>query len=244
MKALTTFSRGNSGTLSIMNNQKLQPLEGENGRIYFNYPVHALFDFKSSDGNPLFEYEVLDCELVNGEEQYRLACNGVELTGTKSLEQVRLLFGFFHYDIANPGEPKELPLLEEEVRQYYEDLAKDLNKANASVTTALKSTEYFRQKSSIELLTRSLRFAKAQRDEKKIPALQQQIKELQDKQTAILNSMGIDINILTKKCSCTICGDSGIGPKGNICQCAMDRAEEIKIYNAELRLARRNQGKL
>lgn len=219
--------------------QKSVPSEGEDGKLYFNYPLHAVYTFKSSEGQTLFVYEILDCEYTDGEERYELACNGAPLAGKKSLDQVNLIFGFFDYDITDPGERAELPLLPDEVRQYYEDKAKDLGKANAEANAALKGTDYFKLKSAIESLSRPLRFAKSQGDSARAAELNARINELSAQQYKIIQEKGVDVDILKKTCRCKICYDSGFTDDGNICGCALERADEIKIYNAELRLARR-----
>lgn len=51
--------------------------------------------------------------------------------------------------------------------------------------------------------------------------------------------MGIDYDVLTKKPKCKVCGDSGFTADGHMCECALARSDEIKLYNAELRLAQR-----
>ncbi len=222
-----------------MTNKKYTPYEGEDGKLYFNYPLHAVYSFKSSAGSPLFAYEITACEYIDGEERYSLACNGTPLAGTKSLEQVRLIFGFFDYDITDPGELKELPLLDEEVRQYFEDKNKQLNKLNVEANAALKGTDYFKLKSAIEALATPLRFAKSKGDESEIADINSKIKDLKARQAEVLKAKGIDINILTKVKECPDCYDTGFTEDGQICGCALERAEEIKRYNAELRLARR-----
>ena len=222
-----------------MTNKKYTPYEGEDGKLYFNYPLHAVYSFKSSAGSPLFAYEITACEYIDGEERYSLACNGTPLAGTKSLEQVRLIFGFFDYDITDPGELKELPLLDEEVRQYFEDKNKQLNKLNVEANAALKGTDYFKLKSAIEALATPLRFAKSKGDESEVADINSKIKDLKARQAEVLKEKGIDINILTKVKECPDCYDTGFSEDGQICGCALKRAEEIKRYNAELRLARR-----
>lgn len=222
-----------------MADDKKAPLEGEDGKLYFNYPLHAVYSFKSSACLPLFVYEITACEYIDGEERYSLACNGTSLAGTKSLEQVRLIFGFFDYDFTDPGELKELPLLDEEVRQYFEDKNKQLNKLNVEANAALKGTEYFKLKSAIEALATPLRFAKSKGDESEVADINSKIKDLKARQAEVLKEKGIDINILTKVKECPNCYDTGFSEDGQICGCALERAEEIKRYNAELRLARR-----
>ena len=222
-----------------MADDKKAPLEGEDGKLYFNYPLHAVYSFKSSAGLPLFEYEITACEYIDEEERYSLACNGTPLAGTKSLEQVRLIFGFFDYDITDPGELKELPLLDEEVRQYFEDKNKQLNKLNVEANAALKGTEYFKLKSAIEALATPLRVAKSKGDKSEVADINSKIKDLKARQAEVLKEKGIDINILTKVKECPNCYDTGFSEDGQICGCALKRAEEIKRYNAELRLARR-----
>lgn len=222
-----------------MIDHKHPPIEGDDGRLYFNYPLNARYLFKSTTGAPLFEYEILSCEYVNGEERYYLACNGAMLPGYKTIEQVELIFSFYPYEITDRGEPEELPLLDEEVRLFYNDLTKELKKANSEANAKLKGTDYFRLKSQIEGLSAPLRFAKSSGDEKKAAELMKQVNDLKSKQFEILNGMGIDYDVLTKKPKCKICGDSGFVADGHMCECALARSEEIKLYNAELRLAQR-----
>ena len=218
---------------------KTQHFEGADGRLYFRYPLHARYLSKTTAGEPLFEHAITACEYIDGKELYTLACNGAPITGAKTLEQVDLILGFFDHDMTEPGERVELPLLEEEVRLYYEDLAKELKKANAEANAKLKGTEYFKLKSQIESLSPPLRFARSCRDDKKAAQLEAKLNALTAEQHKILESVGVDRDLLTKKASCAVCGDSGFTPNGVICSCAIGRAEQIKKYNAELRLARR-----
>lgn len=218
---------------------KTQHFEGADGRLYFHYPLHARYLSKTTTGEPLFEHEIMACEYTDGKELYILTCNGAPITGAKTLEQINLILGFFDRDMTEPGERVELPLLEEEVRLYYEDLAKELRKANAEANAKLKGTEYFKLKSQIESLSPPLRFAKSCGDDKKAAELEAKLNTLAAEQRKILEGLGVDRDMLTKKASCVICGDSGFTPDGVICSCAVGRTEEIKKYNAELRLARR-----
>ena len=110
---------------------KTQHFEGADGRLYFHYPLHARYLSKTTTGEPLFEHEITTCEYIDGKELYTLACNGAPITGAKTLEQVDLILGFFDHDMTEPGERVELPLLEEEVRLYYEDLAKAFSPKSA-----------------------------------------------------------------------------------------------------------------
>lgn len=218
---------------------KTQHFEGADGRLYFHYPLHARYLSKTTAGEPLFEHEIMACEYIDGKELYTLACNGAPITGAKTLEQVALILGFFDHDMTEPGERVELPLLEEEIRLFYSDLAKELKRANAEANAKLKGTEYFKLKSAIEALATPLRFAKSKGDESEVADINSKIKDLKARQAEVLKEKGIDINILTKVKECPNCYDTGFSEDGQICGCALERAEEIKRYNAELRLARR-----
>lgn len=218
---------------------KTQHFEDADGRLYFHYPLHARYLSKTTTGEPLFEHEITTCEYIDGKELYTLACNGAPITGAKTLEQVALILGFFDHDMTEPGERVELPLLEEEVRLFYSDLAKELKRANAETNAKLKGTEYFKLKSQIESLSTPLRIARSCGDDKKAAELEAKLNALAAEQHKILEALGVNRDVLTKKASCAVCGDCGFTPEGVICSCAVGRSEEIKKYNAELRLARR-----
>ena len=225
-----------------MNEVKIAPFEGEDGKLYFHYPLHALYKFKSTDGQPLFEYEITDCFYLNDEENYSMVCNGSPLEGTKTLEQVNLIFSCFDSEV-DGGELVELPLLKDEVKQYFEDKTKERDKANAAANAELKGTDYFKLKSEIESCTRPLRFAKSQGDSSTVAELTAKINDLKAKQSDIVREKGLDWDIITKKCKCTRCYDTGLTDEDEICDCALAQAEEIKKYNAELRKARRGQAR-
>ena len=218
---------------------KREHCEGADGRIYFRYAKGASYHFIGSDGVPLFEYTVQDCAYRDGEEWYALACNGRQLSQEKTSEQTALIFSFFDYEIITPGTPQELPLLDEEVKAYYTDLGKEARKANVEANAKLKDTEYFKLKAQIDKLSPALRFAQSEGNTQKAEEIAEKIRATAEKQHKILEGCGVDIDILTKKKKCSICSDTGFLPDGTICECALARSDEIKRYNAELRLARR-----
>lgn len=224
-----------------MAHKEIAPYEGEDGRLYFNFAVGAAYSFKPTGSEP-FMLEIIDCEYENGAEYYHLSTNGAIHSKRYTVEQVLLFLSLIENEQIQSGELQELPLLAEEVGQYYNDRAKELSKANAAANATLKGTDYFKLKSELDGLSRPLRFATAKNDEGQIAEIQNKIKEIKAKQAEIINEKGIDMRVLTKACECSNCFDTGFAGNGEICGCAYERAEEIKVYNAQIRM--QNKGKL
>lgn len=216
--------------------KEYRPTVGEDGKIYFKYNLGAVFELRPEVGAP-FRYKVLACEFEDGEEVYRIDCDGVELPTRLSESQLEFMLGRLHCETIEEGEAVELPLLPEEIEKYFGAKRKELNRRNVAANNALKETDYFKNKSAIERLTERLRLARAEGDSDKVSKLGKQLEDLEGEQFVILSEKNVDFNILHKVADCQLCGDKGILSDGSVCACARAQTAAIKLFNAEIRLA-------
>lgn len=219
--------------------EQVKPYLGEDGKLYYNYCVGAEYIMASRSG-VMFSYRILDCEYEDGKEYYRIESAGKELPTRFSVEELELLLSRMNVEQTEEGERRELPLLLEEVEQYFNDKRNELKNANAEANRVLKAAGYFKLVSACGVLRKNLLRAQADGRTDDIKALRKQIKENEDKRTKILTEKKIDIKVLTKAADCKVCCDTGT-VSGHICECAYQIADKIKAYNAALRLAEREE---
>ncbi len=217
-----------------MNEQK-KPYVGEDGRLYFNYPVGAELEFRTAAGKR-FSLRIVGCEYEDGKEYYHLESEGKKLPSRFSVERLEKQLNAAPCEILSAGELQELPLLVEEVQRYYEERTKERNFANVEANSKLKGTEYHKLLTATGGLKRRLMLAEADGRAADAAQIQQALDENKAKRVRILTEKGIDYKILTKVPDCELCGDTGL-VDGEICKCAIERAEQIKTFNAALRLA-------
>ena len=218
---------------------KKAPRELENGRLYFNYAVGAVYEIYPEHGES-FICKILDCDYRTETEYYRLETTGNELARELTASELEFLLSWFPYEELDAGELYELPLLNDEVLKYYSDARKELNKQNAEVNAKLKETTYFRNKSALESLRRPIELAQVNGRKDEYAELSVKRQNLEAEQTAILAGLKIDETVLNKKAGCEKCNDSGL-ISGTICECAYARVEQIKQYNAIQRLISRKK---
>jgi hypothetical protein len=221
---------------------------GDDGRLYFNYAVGAVYEFTPKGEKP-FTYTITACYFEKkkdlktwvGIEYYTVVGDdGDVLSDRYNAEQVDFLLNSLPCHQIVEGVREELPLLNEEVELYYNEKRKQLNKANAEANAKLKGTDYFKNKSAIESLEARLLFAKTDGDADIINSLEIDLKEYRAKQAGILKANKIDEAVLTKQVSCELCGDYGLLFGGaRICKCAFKNTPKIKSYCAAVRLQTR-----
>lgn len=145
----------------------------------------------------------------------------------------------FPHELTDEGEPVELPLLLEEVREYFAAKAKLLAKANITENAKLKGTKFNANLQAIAAAKESLRFEQANGNVAKTDKLQTTLEKLKAEQKKILTDKHVDELILHIVPACKICNDTGIA-EGKICECALAIADKIKAFNAALRLSFRS----
>ena len=220
-----------------MSKNKSAYKEGADGKLYFTYNQGAEYKVLPPVSAP-FTYKVLSCELdeLTGKEYYKIESAGAELPARFSVNQIEFMLGRFPCEQTAEGEPVELPLLEEEVKAYYAAKRKELRKANVAANAKLDGTSYRKNLLVIKMITEKLRNYRANADETKVAELEANLNKIEETQRKILAEKGIDEKILRKQAECAECCDVGI-KEGRICVCALDIADKIKAYNAELRRA-------
>lgn len=217
-----------------MTEQK-KPYIGDDGRLYFNYPVGAEFEFRTAAGKR-FSLRIVDCEYEGGKEYYFLESAGKLLPTRFSVDKLEKQLTAAPYETVRAGQLQELPLLVEEVERYYKEWTKERNFDNVEANNKLKGTAYKSLVIAAGSLKKRLMLALADGRESDVAQIRKDLSENEAKRDQILADRGIDYKVLTKAKDCELCGDMGI-VDGKICECAWERAEQIKVFNAALRLS-------
>lgn len=220
-----------------MSNNKSAYKVGADGKIYFKYNQGAEYTVIPPVGAP-FTYKVLTCEWDehSKKEYYRIESAGKELPARFSVMQVEFMLCRLPCEQKSEGKVVELPLLEEEVKAFYAAKRKEIKKANVAANAKLDGTAYRKNLTEIKTIKENLRYYRANGDETKVAELEASLNKIEETQRKILADKGVDEKILRKQAECTECCDVGI-KEGRICACALDIADKIKAYNAELRRA-------
>lgn len=213
-----------------------KPYVGEDGRLYFNYPLGAEYEFTTAAGKR-FSLRIVDCEYESGTEYYYLESAGKILPTRFSVEKLEKQLAAMYYETICEGERQELPLLLEEVESYFAERTKERNFANVEANKQLKGTEYHSLVKAQAGIRRRLMLAEADGREDDIANIKKELEQNAAARVKILAAKNIDYKVLTKVPDCPVCGDTGI-VDGEICECALERAEQIKAYNAALRLSK------
>lgn len=217
-----------------MTEQK-KPYIGDDGRLYFNYPVGAEYEFSNAAGKR-FSLRIVGCEYENGKEYYYIESAGKVLPARFSVDKLEKQLSAAPYETLSAGELQELPLLVDEVQRYYQELTKERNFDNVEANNKLGGTQYKALVKAAGSLKKRLMLAEADGRETDVAQIKEALKENEAKRAQILADKGIDYKVLTKVKDCELCGDTGIAD-GKICECAINRTEQIKAFNAALRLA-------
>lgn len=213
-----------------------KPYVGEDGRLYFNYPLGAEYEFTTA-ARKRFSLRIVDCEYEGGTEYYYLESAGKILPTRFSVEKLEKQLAAMPYETICEGERQELPLLLEEVESYFAERTKERNFANVEANKQLNGTDYRKLVNAQSGIRRRLMLAEADGREDDIVNIKKELEQNAAARGKILAAKNIDYKVLTKVPDCPICGDTGI-VDGEICECALERAEQIKAYNAALRLSK------
>lgn len=212
--------------------------EGADGKLYFTFNQGAEYKFAPPFCSS-FTHKIIACEFDDKSESeyFRIESAGKELPRRFSVAEIKLMQAQFPHELTDEGEPVELPLLLEEVREYFAAKAKLLAKANVAENAKLKGTKWNANNQAIAAATESLRFERANGNAAKADELQATLEKLETEQKKILTDKHVDVLILHKVPACKICNDTGI-IEGKICECARKSTAAIKSYCAAKRLAK------
>ncbi len=222
----------------MTNNQERR--EGADGKLYYTFNQGAEYKFAPPFCSS-FTHKIIACEFDDKSESeyFRIESAGKELPRRFSVAEIKLMQAQFPHELTDEGEPVELPLLLEEVREYFAAKAKLLAKANITENAKLKGTKFNANLQAIAAAKESLRFEQANGNVAKTDKLQTTLEKLKAEQKKILTDKHVDELILHKVPACKICNDTGIA-EGKICECALAIADKIKAFNAALRLSFRS----
>lgn len=211
--------------------------QGEDGRLYFTYNLGAEYEMQPPVGEA-FIIRIIECEFDEGDqgEYYRIESAGNELPMRYSVKQLEFMLRQLPSEKIEAGELVEIPLLREEVSAYFAAKLTERKKANVQENEKLKGTAYNSNLKAIKNISERLRYYKSSGDLVTAKKLEEALKKVEDEQSTLLDKKKVDARILRKVPDCSECCDTGI-LNGEICACAHEIADKIKVYNAEKRLA-------
>lgn len=212
---------------------------GDDGKFYFTYNQGAEYTVKPPIIAPLV-YRIAACELdeITKKEYYRIQSASAELPARFSVQQINLMLSQYPCTQTAAGVPQELPLLLEEVQEFFVKKRKELAKANIAENKKLKGTEWNKNLQARAAALDNLDFYRSQGNAAKVAELEKRLSEIEAELEKILTDNNVDLKILTKISDCEVCGDTGI-INGQICECARKLTPAIKLYCAAKRLAKR-----
>lgn len=227
-----------------MNGKKIPPRIGENGRLYFNFNVRAVYRFTDIHGQ-VFDYEITASEYCGTTEYYNVSVNGLSSPAPISANRLNFLLsvpssiGMLNVATLNPGEPQELPLLIDEVKLFYVKQAERRAQSKKAAKQALEKTKYAETEKAIKALYAPIAFAENMGNATKSAELNSQLDTLENQRREILKKANVDLSLFEpRQPSCPKCKDFG-SVDNVICSCAFARAEEIKSFAAAQRIAER-----
>lgn len=207
--------------------------EGEDGKLYFNFAVGLKVQLREDfPGRESKEYviEVVGCRYIGNTEYYDITRDGVPLPQPQSANRIKYLISRFGIKTLAFGERKEMPLLLDDVKLYYDYFARCKEIAQRKLESV---PGYSLIQTELNRLNIRLAFAEAREQKKEATALQKEIDDLNARKLKIMNSCGIDQSDL-KGIECEFCKGKGyIGYQ--ICDCALKRVELIKGFCADNR---------
>ena len=237
-------------------------MEGSDGRIYFHYAVGQKFEIVSSvqrtvkEAKPISEVEIIDCSLdKRGREIYTV------IVRRKKREEQRTyshkdLDTFIQYSGARgsaPGNRKEIPLLASEVKIFFDRLKSKRKKALEAAKEALKAPftkedgtidetrdEHEFEKLEKQKLALELKLSEAvsKHDSAAEEDLREEYSDVIEKWKGLILERGQDLDLFLSEPICPICNNEHF-VRGEICECAINRTEEIKAFNADVRIKKR-----
>ena len=224
--------------MSGQNGKKMPPAQGEDGRLYFNFGVGSHYVFYPDNGEKPFDYLITNCELIGDTEYYYIQSNGKPIPRPISANRLKFLLSTIRCDLTEQGEELELPLLCEEVEDFYSAWNKERAIKREVARKRLQKTEYGNLHSEICRLPMQIGIAEVKGDEQELARLNTELERKNLAMQKILDSNGITAEMLNDDYLCEKCKDSGMRTEAVICGCARARTEEIKKYCAAKRLLR------
>lgn len=214
--------------------QKMPYFVGEDGKHYYNFAQGLKVELCENDGGKLERYtlEIVACNFINGTEYYSVERDGMALPQPLSANRLRYLFSRYGVKTLAAGKRRELPLLLEEVKGYYEERERARQKKIAQAEAIPEYTVIHKQ---IRYLDMQIGFAQARGQEEKAAALFQRQAELRAKSDDVLNAHGIDPEEISEPQKCEKCDGKGYN-FNHICECAINMTDEIKEFFALNRL--------
>lgn len=210
--------------------KRLEPIIGEDGRLYFNYGVGAKYSIKEDDREYVFE--ITDCRYAdNNVEYYTCTNNGEPFWNEFSANRIHFLLNFGLHETISEGKRCELPLTVNEVKAFAYGKAT----ARAAAVKSLGNTDYFAKDKELLSIGIEKAFAEVNGQTDKLAELTAKEKQLRAKQATILQGKNIDPAILRESIFCSNCGETGVTSGNKVCACAKKLQKEIKDYNAILR---------
>ena len=224
----------------------LQPVVGNDGRLYFNYGIGAVYALFGVGREEIGKVTITACEY----SERRGELYAIETLGGKknifterpvTLERLSAHFSFCQAQEIFPGEAEEIPLLKEEVIAYYKAMeSKRKREAAAARKTLTETYPSFAGNEKAKRETEAaLAEAESAADHKRVSELLREYMKILSERKKACERAGIDVKVFEPVQKCPLCGGSGIVDIGEICVCAWQQADEIKRWNAAQRLAER-----
>ncbi len=214
--------------------QKMPLYQGDDGKLYFNFAVGLSVLIRERIGKEIKEYAltVTGCHYDGATEYYDVERDGLPLPSQQSANRVKFLVSRYGVKTLAAGVRRELPLLLEEVKAYYESReqwhAWALRKAESlpRYDTLSRAASSYSQPIGIAL---------AYERTEEAARLQQEQFKAQRELEQYLTENGIQPYLLKEPPHCQSCGGKGYLPGGKICRCALAQTAKIKEYNAAKR---------
>ena len=218
-----------------MQGQKLPPYEGADGILYFNFGIGLKVECRETTpdrGTEQYTLEIVDCRLIRNTEYYDVLRDGVLLPQPITANRVKYILTWYGIKTLSSGVRKEMPLLIEEISQYYEyceSFKREKEQRLANIP------EYQANDSELRKIAMQLGFASAfgkTDEEKRLMSEQERLSD--NKKTLLKKYLGISEKELEGSPFCEKCNRKGFFGY-DICQCAIKHTAQIKQYCAKER---------
>lgn len=210
---------------------KILPKLGEDGRLYYNYGIGL--KVRMIEKGEEWTLEINNCTYLNGTEYYTVLRNEKPMPAQLSANRIKFLLSVSGQEIIAQGREKELPLLIEEVENYYAEQQEYYEKQLTKMANCAPYMEIRREMNAL-----AFKIGTYEALEK--PGVDDLVKknvELEALANEILVKNGVDVNVIDKDV-CPDCADKGFNAFG-ICACAYAQEGKIKNFNAQIRLKAR-----
>lgn len=221
----------------------LQPIVGNDGRLYFNYGVGAVYALYGTDEEEIGKVTISACDY----SERRGELYAVETLGGKknifterpvTLERLSAHFSFCRAQEVMPGNAEEIPLLKSEVTAYYKGMESKRKRDAAAARIKLAETypAFAGNEKAKKEAEAALADAEAAEDHVRVSKLIREYMQILGERKKACERAGIDVRIFEPVQKCPFCSGSGIRENGEICVCAWQNEDEIKRWNAARRL--------